>query len=127
MIIGGGCEWLLCGKCNGLAADVRVGDIQTTDMPDAVRACTCPDRPKKFPLEKPMTDFDTKLAELEANSDRVPELKMVVELFKMVGPKPPKFCQCADDRRQWRRLNDDPGCLVLCLTCNEAVKDVVGS
>lgn len=33
-----------------------------------------------------MTDFDQKLAELEANSDRVPELKMVVELLRMLRP-----------------------------------------
>lgn len=33
-----------------------------------------------------MTDFDAKLAELEANSDRVPELKLVVELLRMLAP-----------------------------------------
>lgn len=32
-----------------------------------------------------MTDFDAKLAELENNSDRVPELKLVVELMRMLG------------------------------------------
>jgi hypothetical protein len=32
-----------------------------------------------------MTDFDAKLAELESQTDRVPELKMVVELLRMLG------------------------------------------
>ena len=54
-----------------------------------------------------MTDFDAKLAELEANSDRVPELKIVVELFKLLHLTPDKWpdpmtCTC-DECKKFRR------------------------
>lgn len=63
-----------------------------------------------------MTDFDTRLAELEdeANRGRVPELKIVVELFKMLHPGS-KDGRCMDPSHQ--TLEADSQMHVVCATC----------